>query len=106
MKWYIEFPIVYLVVFVVYFLFVAPKDDMGVRLFVGIIWSFLLSSIGYATFYEARRREKLKQASETERIEMETKRHILNKKLTWIIIALIIFCIVLFGLVVFVTYYH
>ena len=97
MKWYMEFLIFYLIIVGVVFMFIAPKDDIGVRLFVSLIFGFILSAFAYAGYNST----KKKPADQTDEKVIKT-----NKKMKWIIIALVIFCIILFAIAGIVTYYH
>ena len=97
MKWYIEYLIFYLIIVAIVYMFTAPKDDMGARLFVSLIFGFILSAFAYAGYDST----KKKPTGETDEKTKKT-----NKKMKWIIIALVIFCIILFGIAAIVAFIH
>jgi hypothetical protein len=58
MKWYLEYPIVYIIVFCVYYLFFTNADDpLVLRLMLSLIIGFFISAIGYAVYYEIKKKE-------------------------------------------------
>jgi len=55
MKWYIEFPIVYIVV-VIILVGINPWEE--VTLFVSLTFGLFIASAGYAGYYEIKKKKK------------------------------------------------
>ena len=97
MKWYIEFPIIYVVVVVILY-FIGRNTWGEASLFVSLILGLFFAIAGYAGYKGAKKEQKMKSASEDEKDKMMEKERKTNRVLIWVIIGLIIFCIVLFGI--------
>lgn len=97
MKWYIEFPILYVVVVVV--LYSINYNTWGeASLFVSVVFGLILASVGYASYNEVKKKQKLKNASEEEKIKIKEKERKSNRIMIYAIIVMIIFCICIFAI--------
>jgi len=53
MKWYIEFPLIYLICFCIFFVFFTNRaDPLNMRIFIGLSISLVVSSVGYIAYRE------------------------------------------------------
>ena len=51
MKWYIEYPIVWVIVFVIFFLITPYRyEDVGLGIFVSLIIGTFISAAGYSGY--------------------------------------------------------
>lgn len=97
MKWYIKFPIVYIVVVVI--LSIMGGNTWGeASLFVSLILGLFFVSAVYSGYNGYKKKQKMLVASKAEKAKMKEKDRKTNRVLLWIVIGIIVFWIVLFGI--------
>ena len=100
MKWYIEFIILYVIVFL--FIFSRNANSWGydgATLFVSAIFSLIISGVFYAGYHEVTKKKRLENASEEEKAHLKEKGKRTNKIAIGAIIFMIIFCLILVAFV-------
>lgn len=99
MKWYIEYPIIWIITFVLLdMIFIIQYQDKGLAIFTALILGTLVSAGGYAGYYGVKKKQKMQSASEEEKVKMKEKERETNKIMIWIIIILVLFCICMIAL--------
>lgn len=59
MKWYIGYPIVWIIVFLAYFAFMTSQEQpLGLRIILALIMGTILSAVGYAGYEAVTKKKK------------------------------------------------
>ena len=99
MKWYLEFLLLWIVIFILTFLWRLIYERAVVAFFVSIAISLLVTGMLYAGYAEGKKRIKLKTATEAEKAEIKRKEKRMNRIIYFLILILAIICIILIAMV-------
>lgn len=99
MKWYIEYPIVWIIVFLAYLAwFTSNADPIGLRIILSLVIGTLISAGGYAVYKSAFKKEqKMQKASEEEKEIIKEKERKSNKTALIVLVVIVIFIVILFA---------
>lgn len=98
MRWYIEYASWWVCVFFVYFfVFTSSDSSLVFRFLLSLVFSTIISAVGYSGYVHGLRFIKMKSMSEDEKVKLVEKERKRGRLWFWVIVVMLVVWIVLFA---------